>query len=44
MDSSRTKTLNNEKPIYNQDIICYLKNNNQGITKQKLKQKLFIKK
>ena len=29
MDSSRTKTLNNEKPFYNQDIICYLKKNNQ---------------
>ena len=29
MDSTRTKTLNNEKPFYNQDIICYLKKNNQ---------------
>ena len=29
MDSSRTKTLNNEKPFYNQDI-CYLKNKTKG--------------
>ena len=35
MDNSRIKTLNNKKSFYYHDIICYIKNHNQEITKTK---------
>ena len=44
MDYSRTKTLNNKKPIYYQDIMCYIKNNNQEITKTKAETKTIYQK
>ena len=31
MDSTRTKTTNNAKPYYYQDIIYYIKNENKNI-------------
>ena len=44
MDYSRTKTLNNKKSIYYQDIMCYIKNNNQEITKTKAETKTIYQK
>ena len=33
MDNNRTKTINNIKPYYYEDIIYHLKNENKGIEK-----------
>ena len=40
MNNNRTKTLNGKKPFYYNDIINYIKNQNQNVPKTKPETKM----